>query len=323
MASKKHIALFAIAIVSVAAGLWWWNQPDLPQGIVTTNGRLEATQIDVASKVAGRVEEVLVQEGQMVQSGDLLARIDNQQLVAKQAEVQSKVEQALLAVEEAKAGAEQRQSQLTLAESELTRIQALVAKKLLSQDKLDQARAQFDSASAALRLANASTERLQASVNEAKAAQQELQSLLDDTQIHAPGSGRVQYKLAQAGEVLAAGGRVVTLLDLSDVYMTVFLPADVVGKLGINDEARLILDPIPHYVVPAKVSFIAADAQFTPKSVETRDARDSLMFRVKLAVDPALLKKYQEKVKTGVRGMAYVRESADIQWPDSLNVNLP
>ncbi|GGO67990.1 HlyD family secretion protein [Bowmanella pacifica] len=323
MRRQKYIVLLVIVIASVAAGAWWWSRPALPDGIVTTNGRLEATQIDVATKVAGRVDEVLVQEGQMVARGDLLARIDSQQLVAKQAELQSKVEQALLAVEEAKAGAEQRQSQLTLAESELARIQALVAKKLLSQDKLDQARAQFDSATAALKLAKASTERLQASVNEARAAQQELQSLLDDTQIRAPGNGRVQYKLAQAGEVLAAGGRVVTLLDLSDVYMTVFLPADVAGKLGINDEARLILDPIPNYVVPAKVSFIAADAQFTPKSVETQDARDSLMFRVKLAIDPALLQKHQEKVKTGVRGMAYVRASSDAQWPASLTVNLP
>lgn len=323
MRRQKYIVLLVIVIASVAAGAWWWSRPTLPDGIVTTNGRLEATQIDVATKVAGRVDEVLVQEGQMVTRGDLLARIDSQQLVAKQAELRSKVEQALLAVEEAKAGAEQRQSQLTLAESELARIQALVEKKLLSQDKLDQARAQFDSATAALKLAKASTERLQASVNEARAAQQELQSLLDDTQIRAPSNGRVQYKLAQAGEVLAAGGRVVTLLDLSDVYMTVFLPADVAGKLGINDEARLILDPIPNYVVPAKVSFIAADAQFTPKSVETQDARDSLMFRVKLAIDPTLLKKYEEKVKTGVRGTAYVREVSDAEWPASLTVNLP
>ncbi|WP_102798208.1 HlyD family secretion protein [Bowmanella denitrificans] len=323
MATTARIFGLVAVVAAVAGGIWWWSQPQLPQGIISTNGRLEATQIEVATKVAGRVEEVLVQEGQMVHRGDLLARLDNQQLLAKQAELQSKVEQAMLAVEEAKAGAEQRQSQLTLAQSELKRIQALVAQKLLSQDKLDQAKAQFDSASAALKLANASTERLLASVSEAKAAQQELQSLLDDTQIRAPGNGRVQYKLAQAGEVLAAGGRLVTLLDLSDVYMTVFLPADVVGKLGMNEEARLILDPIPNYVVPAKVSFIAADAQFTPKSVETRDARDSLMFRVKLAIDPALLDKYQEKVKTGVRGMAYVRDSADTPWPASLTISLP
>lgn len=139
----------------------------------------------------------------------------------------------------------------------------------------------------------------------------------------APVSGRVQYKLVQPGEVVAAGAPVVTLLDLTDVYMTIFLPAAEAGRLAIGDEARLVLDPAPQYVIPAKVTFVAADAQFTPKSVETSDEREKLMFRVKLAIAPDLLKSYEARVKTGVRGIAYVRTASNAIWPADLAVKLP
>jgi len=90
----------------------------------------------------------------------------------------------------------------------------------------------------------------------------------------------VQYRLARAGEVIAPGQRVLTILDLKDVYMTIYLPANAAGKLMIGDEARTILDPVPEYVFPSTISFVATEAQFTPKSVETAEEREKLMFRV-------------------------------------------
>jgi HlyD family secretion protein len=105
--------------------------------------------------------------------------------------------------------------------------------------------------------------------------------------------------------------------------MTVFLPASAAGPLALGSEARLILDPVPQYVVPATVTFVASEAQFTPKSVETQEERDKLMFRVKLSIAPALLKQYENQVKTGVRGVAYVRVRQDAVWPDNLAVKLP
>ena len=110
-----------------------------------------------------------------------------------------------------------------------------------------------------------------------------------------------------AGEVVAAGQRVLTILDLNDVYMTIYLPAKEAGQLALGDEARTILDRIPQYVLPATISFVATEAQFTPKSVETAEEREKLMFRVKLQADPEVLKKYHRQVKTGVRGLGFVR----------------
>jgi HlyD family secretion protein len=123
--------------------------------------------------------------------------------------------------------------------------------------------------------------------------------------------------------VVAAGQRVLTILDLKDVYMTIYLPAEVTGQLTLGDEARTILDPIPQYVLPNTISFVATDAQFTPKSVETAEERQKLMFRVKLQGDPAVLDKFHRAVKTGVRGLAFVRTNPKIPWPNELAVKLP
>ena len=122
----------------------------------------------------------------------------------------------------------------------------------------------------------------------------------------------MQYQLARAGEVVAAGAPIVTILDLTDVYMTIFLPAADAGRLAVGDEARIILDPVPDYVIPARVSFVAADAQFTPKTVETTDERAKLMFRIKLKIDPhGSSDSSTREVKTGVRGMGFVRTKAE------------
>jgi HlyD family secretion protein len=138
-----------------------------------------------------------------------------------------------------------------------------------------------------------------------------------------PRLGRVQYQLARAGEVVAAGAPVVTILDLTDVYMTIFLPGADAGRLAIGDEARIVLDAVPDYVVPARISFVAADAQFTPKTVETKDERAKLMFRVKLKIDPQVLQAFYTRVKTGLRGLGFVRAKPDLEWPADLQVKLP
>jgi HlyD family secretion protein len=105
--------------------------------------------------------------------------------------------------------------------------------------------------------------------------------------------------------------------------MTIYLPAAQAGQLAIGDEARMILDPFPQYIVQATVRFVATEAQFTPKSVETAEEREKLMFRVKLQVDPKVLGKYHTEVKTGVRGRGFVRTDSKVPWPDDLVVKLP
>ena len=113
------------------------------------------------------------------------------------------------------------------------------------------------------------------------------------------------------------------MVDLSDVYMTFFLPETAAGRVAIGSEARLVLDAAPQYVIPAKVTFVASVAQFTPKTVETAVERQKLMFKVRAHIDPQLLARYSSQVKTGMPGMAHVRIQPDAPWPAQLAVNLP
>lgn len=295
----------------------------LPAGIVSTNGRIEAEQVLVAAKLAGRVLAVLAEEGQTVETGQVVARMDTSELEAQLAGAQAQVRRAEKAVAEAQAAIAQRESERTLAEQEHERASKLKESGYGTIQSLDLRQSQLNVAQAALRAAQAGLDEAEASTDAARAEVARVQSLIDDSTLRAPRRGRVEYKLVQAGEVVAAGAPILTLLDLSDVYMTVFVPARVAGRLAMGDEARIILDPAPDYVVPAKVSFVATGAQFTPKSVETADEREKLMFRVKLRIAPELLRQYEDRVKAGVRGLAYVRTDPATAWPDTLTVKLP
>ena len=138
-----------------------------------------------------------------------------------------------------------------------------------------------------------------------------------------PITGRVLYRLAEPGEVLGPGGKALTIVNLQDVYMEIFLPSEQAAAVRVGAEARLTVDALPGRAAPAYVSFVSPEAQFTPKEVETRTEREKLMFRVKVRIDPDLLARHLEKVKTGVPGVAYVRLDPSAEWPEDLRVKLP
>ncbi|QBR71654.1 efflux transporter periplasmic adaptor subunit [Beijerinckiaceae bacterium] len=295
----------------------------MPEGIVKSNGRIEATQVDVAAKYAGRIATMTVEEGDEVTAGQVVATISSPEYEAQLRGAQAQVLRAKQALAESVALIAQRNSDLTFARTDLERGKSLLERGNITQQVVDQRRNKFEAADAAYLAATAQRDQAQFAIKAAEADVERLESILVDLVLVSPRSGRVQYRLARAGEVVAAGQRVLTILDLNDVYMTIYLPADDAGKLALGDEARIIADPIPEYVIPATVSFVATDAQFTPKSVETAEERQKLMFRVKLQVDPKVLGKYHRQVKTGVRGIGFARTDPSIAWPDDLVVKLP
>jgi HlyD family secretion protein len=296
---------------------------DMPEGIVKTNGRIEATQVDVAAKYPGRLATLTVDEGDEVTVGQVVATISSPETEAQLRAAQAQVLKAKHALAEADALVVQRKSDLDFTRTDYDRGKPLLEHGTMTQQVLDQRRNKFESAEAAYVAANAQHDEAEAAIKAADADVERLQSILVDLVLVSPRTGRVQYRLARSGEVIAAGQRVLTILDLKDVYMTIYLPAEVTGQLLLGDEARTILDPIPQYVLPNTISFVATDAQFTPKSVETAEERQKLMFRVKLQGDPAVLDKFHRAVKTGVRGLAFVRTNPKIPWPNELAVKLP
>jgi HlyD family secretion protein len=295
----------------------------LPDGIVKSNGRIEATQVDVSSKYPGRLSEVTVEEGSNVTQGQAIAKITSPEYEAQLRAAQADVQKANDALASAEAEITSRQSALEFAKSDFERGQELMKTGFITKQVFEQRKRNFDSAAAAVQSFTSQRDQALSQIANAEAEVDRVQSIIDDLTLVSPRLGRVQYQLARAGEVVAAGAPIVTILDLTDVYMTIFLPAADAGRLSVGDEARIILDPVPDYVIPAKVSFVAADAQFTPKTVETTDERAKLMFRTKLKIDPQILQQFYTRVKTGVRGLGFVRAKPDVEWPGDLQVKLP
>ncbi|WP_273648883.1 HlyD family secretion protein [Pseudomonas aeruginosa] len=351
---KKWLPRVGLLLVCIAvvALVWVMLRPSaIGREFAAANGRIEATEVDVATKLPGRVASINVDEGDFVKSGEVVARMDTQVLEAQLAQAQAEVRRAQNAKSTAeslvaqrtseKATAEavvaQRQAELTAAEKRFSRTEQLVKRNALPQQQLDDDRAVMQSAQAALAASRSQVVSAQAGIAAARsqvieaqsaieaatASTVRLQADIDDSLLKAPRSGRVQYRVAQPGEVLAAGGKLLDMVDLADVYMTFFLPSGQAGKVELGQEVRLVIDALPQYVIPAKVSYVASVAQFTPKTVETANEREKLMFRVKARLDPALLEKYVTFVKTGVPGMAYLRLAPQAEWPAFLQIKVP
>jgi HlyD family secretion protein len=312
--------ILAVALVACGGGFaeWWRTRPQLPPGIVFGNGRAEADEIDIDTKFAGRIAEILADEGDVVKSGQVVARMDTRDLEASLKKAQADVEQAHEAIDGANADVAQQEALVLLATQEIARTEDLVKKGFATRELIDQRRQQLGSANATLRANHSKVRELQRAYDASK-HDVELYSVdIADNTLVAPREGRIQYRIANTGEVLPAGGKVYTMLDIAYVYMDIYLPTDQVGKLVIGADARIVLDAMPNSAFPAKMSFIAEQAQFTPKTVETQDERDLLMFRVRLKVDPDWLRARAQDVRTGLPGVGYLRLDPTVAWPSKL-----
>ncbi len=341
------IALALVLLIGGYAGWSAYSNRGGPIGIAKGNGRIEAVEIDVATKIAGRIKEILVNEGDFVDAGQMLARMDTEQLEAHRRQAEAQLKRAKIGVDTASslvtqreaertaaaAVVAQRKAQLDAAQRKLARSEELAKRDNVSLQVLDDDRATAQGAKAAVAAAEAQLAASEAAIGSSKAmvvdaeaaidaAQAAIESIsadINDSTLRSPRPGRVQYRVAQPGEVLSGGGRVLNLVDLGDVYMTFFLPTAQAGRVAIGTEVRLVLDAAPQYVIPARVTYVADVAQFTPKTVETEEERQKLTFRIKAQIPPELLRKYIQQVKTGLPGMAHVRIDPEVQWPASLS----
>ncbi|MDD2582519.1 MAG: HlyD family efflux transporter periplasmic adaptor subunit [Desulfuromonadaceae bacterium] len=351
---KKWLIIFAGLLVMVALGAGFWQKfaaKDRDNGLASGNGRIEAVEIDVAAKIAGRIKDILVSEGEFVTAGQVVAIMDTDTLRAQLRQAEAQLQQAQSSVATAKSQLAQRESEKGAAlalyrqrEAELVKARqhsgrsselvkgGAVAKQDADDDytqlqsteaALNSARAQIAAAEAAVMTGHSQISGAESAVRAARANAERIQADILDSSLKSPRDGRVQYRVAQPGEVVGAGGRVLSLIDLSDVYMTFFLPTADAGRVAIGSEVRLVLDAAPQFVIPSSVSFVADVAQFTPKTVETASEREKLMFRIRAQIPVELLKKYITRVKTGLPGMAYVRLDPSKPWPEHLQIKLP
>ncbi|AGU52956.1 putative ABC efflux pump, membrane fusion protein HylD [Variovorax paradoxus B4] len=351
---RKLLLLAALAAVVAGAGGYLWtdlNRNGPGSGFVSGNGRIEATEFDIASKLGGRVRDIQVEEGDVVAAGQVLAHMQVQTLEAQRDEARARHAQAIVGIGSAEAQVNvrenerdaaialvaQRESEVDAARRRLKRSETLVQEGAASAQEVDDDRARVLGAQAALAATRAQVQAAKAGVLAARAQVSAARSMvtaaeatvaridadIDDSALVAPRDGRVQYRIAETGEVVGPGGKVLSLVDLSDVYMTFFLPEVVAGRLAQGAEVHVVLDAAPEYVLPARVSFVASAAQFTPKTVETASERQKLMFRVKARIDRDLLRKHLAHVKTGLPGVAWVKLDPAADWPDGLALKVP
>ncbi|RIK96679.1 MAG: glycoside hydrolase family 43 [Proteobacteria bacterium] len=351
--STRWIIRIAIVLLIAAAGYAGWQRfkpQSLPPNIVSANGRIEATEIDIATRTPGRVKDILVSEGDFVTAGQTLVEMDTEVLQAQRREAEAQWRRAMIGIDTAKtqvvqrraerqaalAVVAQRRAELDAAEKRFQRSSELAQRGATSIETLDNDRARFEGAKAAVSAAEAQVAaadstisaaesqvvNASAAVEAAKATTDRIQAEIDDSTLKSPRDGRVQFRVVQPGEVIVAGGRVLNVIDLSDVYMTFFLPTEVAGRIAIGAETRLVLDAAREVIIPARVTFVADVAQFTPKTVETTEERQKLMFRIKARIDPDLLRKHIRQVKTGLPGVAYLRLGAETPWPANLDGKL-
>ncbi|WP_095108708.1 HlyD family secretion protein [Pseudomonas sp. Irchel 3E20] len=307
-------SLLVLLVGAGAFGYWKSSQDRLPEGLSMGNGRLEATEVQIASKIPGRLAEVRVDEGDKVLKGQLLARMDTRTLEAQRNQAEAEVIRAQENFSAAQANVLLRQSEQLLAHQELGRSQELFKRGFASRQIIDQQQARLNTGNAAVLAAQAQVAAVKAAITASEAQVAQLTSEIDDSSLRAPIDGIIQLRLAEPGEVLGAGGRVLLLIDPNDQYMNLYLPASVTGRLTVGDEGRIVLDALPNQPLPARISFVAAKSQFTPKEVETRDERQKLVFRVKLKLtQPSAV----PQAKPGMPGAGYVR-TATVDWPANL-----
>jgi HlyD family secretion protein len=324
--SKSTLVIGTLAVVGVAGFLgyryWQAQQSAVPAGIAYGNGRIDARLADAAAKESLRIKEILVNEGDLVEPGQVLVRLDTITLDAELAEGRAAVVAAQEKIAATEAAIVRRESEVTLARIESERARRLVAENAGSQRELDVRTMQVSSTQAALREEQAKLETAKQDVEVARARVATIQTRIDDATLYSSVRGRVLYRLAEPGEVLGPGGNALTLVNLEDVYMEIFLPSQEAAAIRMGAEARLTIDALPGRAAPGFVSFVSPEAQFTPKEVETRSERDKLMFRVKIQVPPELVGQFIESIKTGVRGVGYVKIDQSVAWPEWLDSNL-
>ena len=348
---KKWLIIVIVVLIIAGLGVAVWQifgRDDKNKGLVSGNGRIEAVEIDVSARTPGRVKDILVREGELVTAGQIVALMDIEVLEAEHRQAEAQLKQAKSGVETARSQLVQRESEkesaravigqreaeLSVARKRSLRSVTLASEGATSQQEADDdstkvksaiasvsvATAQFAAAEATIVTAQAGIAGAQSAVEAVRATVDRIGADIKDSALKSPREGRVQYRVVQPGEVIGAGGRVLSLVDLSDVYMTFFLPTAVVGQVALGTEVRLVLDAAPQYIIPAHVSFVADVAQFTPKTVETASERLKLMFRVRAQIPPDLLRKHIAQVKTGLPGMAYIRLDPNVEWPTHLQV---
>ncbi len=306
---KKRLMVLVAVVVLGGSGLFYarW-QPADPTDRLLVSGNIEITEAQASFKAAGRIDARVVSEGDVVSAGQIIARLDRVEFAQQVALQQAEVQAAAADLAELEAGS--RPEEIAQAEAAVARAHAeeerwrteemrqaqLYAQDIVSAREREAARASLDVARAHLRDAEERltlarkgprAERIaqaRARLDRAKQARGLSQTRLDDALLVAPISGIVLSEHAEPGEYVSPGTPVVTIGVLADVWLRAYIDETDLGRVKVGQRARLTTDTYPGRAYEGVVSFLASEAEFTPKNVQTEKERVKLVYRIKIDV---------------------------------------
>lgn len=323
--NKKYFVVVAVMLALATAGMIYYvhyQRSFMPEGVYSSNGRLEMTLINAATIYPGRVVEILATEGDHVQKDQALIRMQATDTDAQIAVADAARRRGIEAKIRARSEAAAYQQKLKVSRLEYQNAVQMYHNHLVSNAELVKRQAQMMGDEASVKAAFAAVKEADAAIGEAQANIDRLQSVKKDLTVKSPLEGRVESQLVEVGSVIGQGTRVFTVLDYKNVYMNIFLTIRSIANIRLGDEARIVLDGL-YGVFPATIQYISSEAQFTPKYVETRQERETMAYRVKLKIPEQIAIKYDKLLKNGLTGVGYVKTNAQQNWPEKLQVKLP
>jgi len=309
MSKRRIIPIVVLALAALGVGGWLLLRP--PRGAageIQASGTVEATEADLGFQVGGRVDGIAYHEGDAVAAGAVVATLDAAELRARlgQARAAALAARALLdqlergarpeELEQARAAADAAHARLDDARRTLDRTRTLYQGGAASREQYDQATTALDvatsqdqQASEGLRLVKAGPrveqiEAQRAIVRQSEAAVAQAKAALDNASISAPFAGVVTVRHREPGEAVSPGLPVLTLLDPNDRWVRIYVREDRVAAVHLGDAADVRCDTYPRRRYPGRVEFIASEAEFTPRSVQTAEERVKLVYAVKVSV---------------------------------------
>jgi HlyD family secretion protein len=248
------------------------------------SGVLEATEITVGAKTAGVLDSLAVREGDSVTAGAVIARIESDKLLLQKRQLAAGLEEIRLNIQNAERAAALAGDNFEAADRKFTRIEALHREASVSQQQFEDAQTGYQAARTQYENSRTSLDALRARAEQVRLQLELAGSQVEDATIRSPLSGTVTQTTVDPGEIARLGGPVATVADLARMWIKVYVPETGLGKIRLNGEASLTIDSAPGREFPGRVSWIAQKAEFTPKMVQTRDARSDLVYAVKIEV---------------------------------------
>lgn len=284
---KKKIIIGSL-IVSISAGILvfgLYKNRDKKEGRIKTAGLVEATELHLSPKLAGRISEICCKEGETIKEGQPAIRLENKDLNAAAAQARAGVARAEANIKSSEAGVERARLQMEEAGRQSERARELFRKGFISKADLDLAVSGYETSTAAHRASMSQLDSAKAGLMEAAATLAFNKARLDDTIIKAPLTGTVIFRAVEKGETVAPGAAILTIADMDNLYVRTDIDENSIGNVALNADAAINAEGLPGRIFKGKVSEIGRYAEFATQRDVAHGRQDIKTFRVKIRLD--------------------------------------